>query len=112
MANRSVYTVHHWNTDISNWGEEGNLRLNGNSRLPNTYSFTDIIEFIYINKYPGVNSIVVIKTPYTNEVRPGYWYVKGLNNTNVNYETIRNLCQENHNNMFWSTRDCYLIYFQ
>jgi hypothetical protein len=93
-----------YKTDISNWGEDGNLNLRGVEIYNNSYSFEEILSIAQQKKAP-----IIIKTSYISKKRPGAWYIKGTREKYISYEQIKEKCEENHKNGLWKVRDCYLI---
>ena len=99
-----IYEIKHYNTDISNWGEDDNLKLKGVKICDNTNTFKDILDIAFALKAP-----IIIKTSYKSEKKPGAWYIKGTKNTEISYDTIKLKCEENHNIKKYCSRDCWLI---
>jgi len=54
-------------------------------------------------------AIIVVKTSYQSESRPGQWYIKGF--TKGTYESIKDTLKENKKNGLYSTRKAYLIQY-
>lgn len=104
MSSNEVIEINTYRTDISNWGEENNLKLRGNQRYDNSYSFEQILSIAVKYKAP-----IIIKTKYMSEKKPGAWYIKGTKERNISYQDVKLKCEENHENKKWSSRYCYLI---
>jgi len=104
----SSLQIDSFHTDISNWGELGNLKLRGN-KTRKTGTLDEVID--YAKSFLGNTSIAVfiVKTSYVSDVKPGAWYIKGTKNTTVPYEIIKRKCEENTENGKWNSRESYLI---
>jgi hypothetical protein len=55
-----------------------------------------------------IKASLIVKTSYVSDERPGAWYIKGQN-SNLSYEDIRTMIEENARNNIHSKRICYLI---
>ncbi len=108
--------IRHYNTDIQNWGEVGNIKLKGRKPFPNTMGLDEIIAIATKHR-----AAIIIKTTWQSVRKPGGWYIKGMthttnanvwvqtNGTSITYDEIKNVCERNEANHKWSCRDCYLL---
>jgi len=61
-----------------------------------------------LQKAVQLKAQLIVKTSYVNEARPGAWYIKG-HQSNLSYEDIRAMIEENVKTNTHSKRVCYLI---
>ena len=98
-----------YRTDISNWGEVGNLKLDGNKILK-TGTLEQILDYVELFRESSI-ALFIVKTSHVSDKKPGAWYIKGTRNKTVPYEIIKHKCDENTQNKKWASRESYLIQF-
>jgi len=55
-----------------------------------------------------LKAVLIVKTSFINNDKPGAWYIKGYNK-HYNYEEIKSKIEENVKNKKYTKRICYLI---
>jgi hypothetical protein len=81
----------------------------GSRDLSTEKKFNNDIPFIEIlQKANELKAVLIVKTSYINNNRPGAWYIKGYNNHST-YEEIKSRIQVNVKNKKYTKRICYLI---
>jgi len=61
-----------------------------------------------LQKAAQLKAHVIVKTSYVSDDRPGAWYIKG-HRSNLSYEDIKKMIEENVQTNKHSKRVCYLI---
>jgi hypothetical protein len=83
--------------------DSGSRDLSTEKKYNNNIPFIEILQ-----KANELNAILIVKTSYINNNRPGAWYIKGYNN-HFTYDEIKSRIQENIIKKKHTKRICYLI---
>lgn len=80
----------------------------GNRDMP-AESYDKNMPFIEVlQKAVQLKAHLIVRTSYVNDERPGAWYVKG-HRSNLSYEDIKTMVEQNVETNTHSKRVCYLI---
>ena len=66
---------------------------------------------VVLQKAYELKAVLIVKTSYINNVKPGAWYIKGYN-TRYTYEQIKSQIEDNVKNEKHIKRICYLIKYE
>ena len=83
--------------------DTGNWDLGGHIVLKNDIPFIEVLKKAYDKK-----AILIVKTNYVDDNRPGAWYIKGYN-SKYTYDEIKSKIEDNIKHNEFSKRICYLI---
>ena len=84
--------------------DSGNRDLSTSMRLDKNIPRDDILM-----KAKELKALLVVKTSYVNEQKPGAWYIKGYNGRHPSYKEIKLKIEQNVINKKYKKRECYLI---
>ena len=91
-------TIHSYKSD------SGNRDLSTSMRLDKNILYEDILM-----KAKELKALLIVRTSYVNEQKPGAWYIKGYNGRHPSYEEIKLKIEQNVTNKKYKKRECYLI---
>ena len=89
--------------EITRYNSDSGSRDMGEKSYDKSMPFIEVLQKAIQLKAP-----LIVKTSYVNEEHPGAWYVKG-HTSNLSYQDIRSMIEQNVETNTHSKRVCYLI---